>query len=141
VIQPALNRRTRVECAHVTLQVVRLGGGTKSGLSTWFERVQILGYQSLPARLHPFPLIHIFSSYGDCTGESLPYSSQRFLTPPLRQHYLWAGGHFILLISALRYFLAIVTLKAISSWWYKGTVLSRHDFQRAAADNTDRANS
>jgi hypothetical protein len=35
------------------------------------------------------------------------------------QHYLWAGGHFILLVSALRYFLAIVTLKAISSWWYK----------------------
>jgi len=35
------------------------------------------------------------------------------------QHYLWAGGHFVLLISALRYFLATVTLKAVSSWWYK----------------------
>ena len=33
--------KTRVECAHVTLQVVWLGGKPKSGLSTWFERVQI----------------------------------------------------------------------------------------------------
>jgi len=35
------------------------------------------------------------------------------------QHYLWAGGHFVLLISALRYFLATVTFKAVPSWWYK----------------------
>ena len=45
------------------------------------------------------------------------------LTPSPRQHYLWAGGHFVLLISALRYFLATITLKAVSSWWYKGAWL------------------
>jgi len=37
------------------------------------------------------------------------------------QHYLWAGGHFILLISALRYFLATLTLKTVSTWWYKAS--------------------
>jgi hypothetical protein len=35
------------------------------------------------------------------------------------QHYLWAGGHFILLISSLRYFFAWFTLKTVSAWWYK----------------------
>jgi len=34
------------------------------------------------------------------------------------QHYLWASGHFILLISAVRYFIAAVALKA-APWWYK----------------------
>jgi len=37
------------------------------------------------------------------------------------QHYLWAGGHFILLISSLRYFLATLTLKTVSAWWYKAS--------------------
>ncbi|KAI0050736.1 hypothetical protein FA95DRAFT_1603366 [Auriscalpium vulgare] len=37
------------------------------------------------------------------------------------QHYIWAGGHFVLLISALRYILAWVTFKAASSWWYKAS--------------------
>ncbi|EGO02662.1 hypothetical protein SERLA73DRAFT_176023 [Serpula lacrymans var. lacrymans S7.3] len=35
------------------------------------------------------------------------------------QHYLWAGGHLVLLVSALRYIAAWVTLKSISPWWYK----------------------
>ena len=40
--------------AHVTLQACGWQETrTKNGFSTWFERVQILEYQSLPARLHP----------------------------------------------------------------------------------------
>ncbi|KAL6304212.1 hypothetical protein BKA93DRAFT_784378 [Sparassis latifolia] len=35
------------------------------------------------------------------------------------QHYMWAGGHFILLISSLRYFLAAILFRAVSAWWYK----------------------
>ncbi|KAF9036478.1 hypothetical protein BDZ89DRAFT_1222682 [Hymenopellis radicata] len=35
------------------------------------------------------------------------------------QHYLWASGHFILLLSAFRYFLAWITFKSVSAWWYK----------------------
>ncbi|KAG1715783.1 hypothetical protein ID866_1359 [Astraeus odoratus] len=38
----------------------------------------------------------------------------------MAQHYLWAGGHFLLLLSALRYLLAYVMWKTISPWWYKG---------------------
>ncbi|KAF8735749.1 hypothetical protein AX14_001537 [Amanita brunnescens Koide BX004] len=38
------------------------------------------------------------------------------------QHYLWASGHFILLIAATRYFLAAVFLKA-APWWYKTSFL------------------
>jgi len=37
------------------------------------------------------------------------------------QHYLWASGHFLLLISALRYFVAWVTFKSVSTWWYKAS--------------------
>jgi hypothetical protein len=37
------------------------------------------------------------------------------------KHYVWAGGHFILLISALRYILAWAALKTPSLWWYKGS--------------------
>jgi len=37
------------------------------------------------------------------------------------QHYLWASGHFLLLISALRYFLATITFKGVSTWWYKAS--------------------
>ncbi|KAI0321668.1 hypothetical protein OF83DRAFT_208080 [Amylostereum chailletii] len=37
------------------------------------------------------------------------------------QHYIWAGGHFILLISALRYILAWAMFKSPSSWWYKAS--------------------
>ena len=32
------------------------------------------------------------------------------------QHYMWAGGHFILLISALRYLLATVLFRGPSPW-------------------------
>jgi len=65
------------------------------------------------------------------TTQVSPFSTppQCPLTPRLLQHYLWAGGHFVLLISALRYFLATITLKAVSSWWYKGLSL-RLDFIR-----------
>ncbi|KAJ4476729.1 hypothetical protein J3R30DRAFT_3488556 [Lentinula aciculospora] len=35
------------------------------------------------------------------------------------QHYLWASGHFILLLSALRYFFAYATFKTVSPIWYK----------------------
>jgi len=39
------------------------------------------------------------------------------------QHYLWAGGHFLLLVAALRYFIACITLTTISAWWYKVSFL------------------
>jgi len=37
------------------------------------------------------------------------------------QHYLWASGHFLLLLSSLRYILAWATLKSVSAWWYKAS--------------------
>ncbi|KAF6766252.1 hypothetical protein DFP72DRAFT_12090 [Ephemerocybe angulata] len=37
------------------------------------------------------------------------------------QHYIWAGGHFLLLASALRIFLSWVTFGSPSSWWYKAS--------------------
>ncbi|KAG1749716.1 uncharacterized protein EDB91DRAFT_1235187 [Suillus paluster] len=39
------------------------------------------------------------------------------------QHYLWAGGHFLLLLSGSRYFLAWMMFKTVSSWWYKASFL------------------
>lgn len=41
----------------------------------------------------------------------------------MTQHYLWAGGHFLLLLSGFRYFLAWIMFKSVSSWWYKGAQL------------------
>ena len=38
----------------------------------------------------------------------------------LFQHYLWASGHFLLLLSSLRYFVAWLTFKHPSAWSYKG---------------------
>ncbi|KAH9835774.1 uncharacterized protein C8Q71DRAFT_763378 [Rhodofomes roseus] len=35
------------------------------------------------------------------------------------QHYLWAAGHFILLISSLRYLLATILFRSPAPWWYK----------------------
>lgn len=35
------------------------------------------------------------------------------------QHYLWASGHFILLISSLKYVWATISFQTASSWWYK----------------------
>jgi len=35
------------------------------------------------------------------------------------QHYLWALGHFILLISSVRYLLAWGMFRGPSAWWYK----------------------
>jgi len=37
------------------------------------------------------------------------------------QHYLWASGHFILLVASLRYFLATIMFKAVSTWWFKAS--------------------
>jgi len=37
------------------------------------------------------------------------------------QHYLWASGHFLLLLSSLRYLLARATLQNVSPWWYKAS--------------------
>lgn len=37
------------------------------------------------------------------------------------QHYLWASGHFLLLLSSLRCFLAWAALKNVSAWWYKAS--------------------
>jgi len=39
--------------------------------------------------------------------------------PPSYQHYIWASGHFILLLASLRYVFAVLTLKAASTFWYK----------------------
>ena len=35
------------------------------------------------------------------------------------QHYLWAGGHFILLLASFKIFLSTVTFGSPSAWWYK----------------------
>ncbi|KAH9964468.1 hypothetical protein BC827DRAFT_1187328 [Russula dissimulans] len=37
------------------------------------------------------------------------------------QHFIWAGGHFILLACALRYVLAWIAFKTPSLWWYKAS--------------------
>ncbi|KAL7285696.1 hypothetical protein PYCCODRAFT_1464676 [Trametes coccinea BRFM310] len=34
------------------------------------------------------------------------------------QHYLWAAGHFILLLCSFKYFLAKVLFRDVSNWWY-----------------------
>ncbi|EMD41719.1 hypothetical protein CERSUDRAFT_110294 [Gelatoporia subvermispora B] len=44
------------------------------------------------------------------------------------QHYMWAAGHFIVTLSALRYFIASLLFRGPSVWWYKtsfmGAILS-----------------
>jgi len=35
------------------------------------------------------------------------------------QHYLWASGHFLLLIASIRYVIAWVMLKSVSASWYR----------------------
>lgn len=35
------------------------------------------------------------------------------------QHYLWASGHFILLVCSLRFFLSKLMFGSPSPWWYK----------------------
>jgi hypothetical protein len=37
------------------------------------------------------------------------------------QHYLWASGHFLLLLASLRYFFAWVMFRSVSAWWYKAS--------------------
>ncbi|THH08686.1 hypothetical protein EW146_g8914 [Bondarzewia mesenterica] len=38
----------------------------------------------------------------------------------IRQHYVWAAGHFVLLISAVRYILSWALFRGPSTWWYTG---------------------
>jgi hypothetical protein len=38
------------------------------------------------------------------------------------QHYLWASGHFLLLLSSFIYTWAAVTFKTASTWWYKAAL-------------------
>ncbi|TFK90211.1 hypothetical protein K466DRAFT_399150 [Polyporus arcularius HHB13444] len=37
------------------------------------------------------------------------------------QHYLWAAGHFLLLLCSLRFFLAKLMFRAVSTFWYKAS--------------------
>ncbi|KAI0803072.1 hypothetical protein BC629DRAFT_1580985 [Irpex lacteus] len=39
------------------------------------------------------------------------------------QHYLWAGGHFILLVSSLKYLTSSLLFRGPSPWWYKTSFL------------------
>ncbi|KAI0082247.1 DEAD-domain-containing protein [Panus rudis PR-1116 ss-1] len=39
------------------------------------------------------------------------------------QHYLWAAGHFILLLSSVRYFMAWILFRGPSAWWYKASFM------------------
>jgi len=123
---PALNSRSLVHSTHTSHCGCAAGRGLEPK-SDSPPGLNVYKYWNIKACQHDcvlFPLIHTLNSYGDYSGESLPYPSPVPLTPCPRQHYLWAGGHFVLLISALRYFLATITLKAVSSWWYKGAWLS-----------------
>jgi len=43
--------------------------------------------------------------------------------PPSYQHYIWASGHFLLLLASLRYVFAVLTLKAASAFWYKASYI------------------
>jgi hypothetical protein len=36
------------------------------------------------------------------------------------QHYIWASGHFLLLLTSFRVALATALFRNISSFWYKG---------------------
>ena len=140
---PALNLRSLVRCAH-TSHCRRAAGRRLEPKTDSPPGLNVYKYWNIKACQHdciPFPPIHILNSYGDYPGESLLHPPPTSTHPCPRQHYLWAGGHFVLLISALRYFLATITLKAVSSWWYKGVWLSLGPSFRAVADITDLANS
>jgi len=45
------------------------------------------------------------------------------------QHYLWAFGHLVLLVGSLRYLLASLSFKAVSTWWYKSTKICHKHWQ------------
>lgn len=107
------------KCAHVTLHVVQLGGRPKADSPPGLNVYKYLNIKACQHDFTPF-LLSTFSAHMATAQVGLFPDLSTSSHPCLRQHYLWAGGHFILLISALRYFLAIVTLKAISPWWYKG---------------------
>ncbi|KAG9314641.1 P-loop containing nucleoside triphosphate hydrolase protein [Chiua virens] len=55
--------------------------------------------------------------------KKLKASKQQWTNMATTQHYLWAGGHFLLLVAALRYFIACVTFTTVSAWWYKASFL------------------
>ncbi|KAJ7071239.1 hypothetical protein C8F01DRAFT_1244869 [Mycena amicta] len=40
------------------------------------------------------------------------------------QHYLWASGHFLLLVASLRYFLASLMWRSVSAWCFTGALVS-----------------
>ncbi|KAH9921968.1 uncharacterized protein BXZ73DRAFT_91669 [Epithele typhae] len=37
------------------------------------------------------------------------------------QHYIWAGGHCLLLLCSLRFFLGKIMFTTVSGWWYKAS--------------------
>jgi len=41
--------------------------------------------------------------------------------PPSYQHYVWASGHFILLLASLRYVFPSLMLRSASTFWYKAS--------------------
>ncbi|KAK7064407.1 hypothetical protein R3P38DRAFT_3383018 [Favolaschia claudopus] len=43
------------------------------------------------------------------------------MCPKILKHYLWASGHFLLLLASARYFLSWIMFKSVSAWWYKAS--------------------
>jgi len=66
------------------------------------------------------PRLTTLDSYGDNSGIPLRSTHYVLLTSNFSKHYMWASGHFLLLIAAFRYFVAWITFKSVSAWWYKG---------------------
>ncbi|KAI0961273.1 hypothetical protein AcW1_000399 [Taiwanofungus camphoratus] len=91
-------------------------------MSTINARVQNELLQVFCIRVSPSVLS---TSNGDNAGQPAPLFIEgihfgRKRTDPISvQHYLWAAGHFVLLVSSLRYFLASITFRGVSAWWYK----------------------
>ncbi|KAJ3561025.1 hypothetical protein NP233_g10452 [Leucocoprinus birnbaumii] len=56
-----------------------------------------------------------------CASPCSPVHVRLFIPSVSTQHYLWASGHFILLIASIRYFIAWLIFKAISAWWFKAS--------------------
>jgi hypothetical protein len=51
----------------------------------------------------------------------LSFTTYKFLHVFLSlQHYIWAAGHFVVLISFLRYMSQWIMFQSTGSWWYKG---------------------
>lgn len=97
-----------------------------TAMSTINARVQNELLQVFCIRVSPSVLS---TSNGDNAGQPAPLFIEgihfgRKRTDPISvQHYLWAAGHFVLLVSSLRYFLASITFRGVSAWWYKSRLL------------------